>query len=80
MEYFKWFNQKACKHVAYYGGPLNKSNKYAFRDGQKAICLDKGLEPQENSCLAYSIGINNEWTFDEAMESYGCQVGIIHIL
>ena len=43
-------------------------------DGQKAICLDSFVAPPEKDCLVYSFGINNEWSFDEAMESYGCQV------
>lgn len=42
---------------------------------QKALCLDPlELTPQPGHCLVYSIGINNEWTFEDAMGKYGCQV------
>lgn len=43
-------------------------------DGQKAICLDPAVAPQPGRCLIYSIGINNEWSFDDAMEQYGCEI------
>ena len=55
-------------------------------DGQKAVCLDPTIRPEkasggwppvtdkESECLVYSFGINNDWTFDEAMQSFGCRV------
>lgn len=44
-------------------------------DGQKAVCLDPQVAPQPgDSCLIYSIGINDEWSFDDIMEKYGCKV------
>ncbi|CAL4245741.1 unnamed protein product, partial [Meganyctiphanes norvegica] len=27
-----------------------------------------------NQCIVYSFGINNEWSFDDAMGQFGCQV------
>ena len=27
-----------------------------------------------NNCLVYSFGINNEWSFDDGVASYGCKV------
>ena len=53
-----------------------KFDNLSFFDGHKAICLDKGIAPQVNNCIVYSFGINHEWSFDEAMEKYGCHVGL----
>lgn len=74
MEYLKWPNQKACERVGYFGGVVSKTKNQALVDGQKAICLDNEIGPKVDDCLVYSFGINNEWSFDEAMASYGCQV------
>ncbi len=80
MEYLKWPHQKACERVGYYGGVLINYDNLSFYDGQKAICLDKGVAPQVNNCIVYSIGINNEWSFDDTMEKYGCKVGFVNII
>lgn len=74
MDILKWPAQKACERVGYYGGALERYDNMSFFDGQKAICLDKGTAPEVENCIVYSIGINNEWSFDEAMEKYGCEV------
>jgi len=74
MEILKWPVPKACERVGYYGGELVRYDNITFFDGQKAICLDKGTAPEVEKCIVYSIGINNEWSFDDAMEKYGCQV------
>ena len=74
LEYLKWPNQKTCERVGYFGGKILKNVYEAFMDGQKAVCLDNGTVPSFENCLVYSIGINDEWDFDEAMETYGCQV------
>lgn len=42
-------------------------------DGQYPICLDP-IPPTPGNCLVYSFGINNEWSFDQAFDTYGCQV------
>jgi hypothetical protein len=46
----------------------------AAPDGQKAVCLDRLIAPVYKNCLVYSFGINNQWTFDDAMAQFGCQV------
>jgi len=75
MEYLKWPDHpKACERVGYFGGKILKNSHEAFMDGQKAVCLDNGTVPALENCIIYSIGINDEWDFDEAMEAYGCQV------
>jgi len=76
LEYLRWSNQTACERVGYYGGNILNFGNESLVDGQKAICLDIGKAPQKNNCIVYSIGINNEWSFDEAMETYGCQVDL----
>jgi len=77
MEYIKWTNVDSCEGIQYFGS--NVINKFAPKniglvDGQKAICLDLGVAPIFGNCTVYSFGIDYEWSFDEAMESYGCRV------
>ena len=43
-------------------------------DGQKAVCLDPQVRPPPGDCLVYSFGIGGDWSFEEAMEAYGCRV------
>ena len=32
------------------------------------------VAPNPSSFLVYSLGIDNDWSFDETMEKYGCEV------
>jgi hypothetical protein len=32
------------------------------------------VAPQPGNCLIYSFSIGGDWSFDEQMERYGCQV------
>lgn len=44
-------------------------------DGHYAVCLDPlSVAPRSKKCLVYSFGIRNEWSYDDYMERYGCQV------
>ena len=72
IAYFHWRNSSSCKLSHDFGGQMLHYPS-AF-DGQKAICLDARVRPPADHCIVYSFGINNEWSFDEAMEKYGCQV------
>ena len=73
-DYFKWPNASACEISQDFGG-LMLGPPTSMIDGQKAICLDPAARPPTNGkCLVYSFGISNDWTFDELMEQYGCQV------
>ena len=38
-------------------------------DGDKFVCLDEILN--KNSCIVYSIGVSNDWTFDDQMDNIG---------
>lgn len=72
LEYFKWSNRSSCDLVQYFGGFL-RGNPRA-KDGIKAVCLDPAIAPDQVDCLVYSFGINFDWTFDEDMVTYGCEV------
>lgn len=75
IDYLLWTNQSSCQVTQYFGGQMiSLPNDIAGYDGQKAICLDRSVAPIEDKCLAYSFGINFEWSFDNAMELNGCQV------
>ena len=75
MQYFLWTNRSSCGLIQDFGGKMLPTDKdMAAYDGQKAVCLDRKVAPNAQNCLVYSFGINNEWSFDEAMENYGCQV------
>ena len=71
LAYFAWTNASACQLSHDYGGKI--SLDMGGIDGQKAICLDRAVRPKKK-CTVYSFGINNEWSFDEAMESIECDV------
>lgn len=84
VEYIEWTNSTSCRLVHDFGGSVILSTGV---DGQKAVCLDPAVRPEMASggwppvtnrklseCLVYSFGVNNEWTFDEAMQNFGCRV------
>lgn len=73
-KYLHWSNQTACQLSIDFGFKQVNYNKIVASDGHKAVCLDPPIAPVFDQCLIYSFGINNEWTFDEAMADYGCQV------
>ena len=44
-------------------------------DGVKKICLDDLLAAiKSDSCLVYSFGLADDWTFEENMAHLGCKV------
>ena len=68
IDYFYWSNASSCQlaHEMW--------KDPSGLDGQKAVCLDPQVRPPPGDCIIYSFGISNEWSFDEAMEAYGCRV------
>jgi len=43
-------------------------------DGGYEACMAKAVRPDNRSCLVYSFGISEDWSFDEAWAKYGCEV------
>ncbi|XP_045031742.1 methyltransferase-like protein 24 [Daphnia magna] len=72
MEYFLWSNRPSCQLVHDFGGTMYANP--SGMDGQKSVCIDPQVAPKPDDCLVYSFGINDEWSFDEQMSDYGCQV------
>ena len=72
LQYFSWTNHSSCNLVHNFGGWILENP--SGLDGQKAVCIDPSVAPQPKNCIVYSFGINNEWSFDEDMEIYGCEV------
>jgi hypothetical protein len=77
LQYFLWSNSSSCLLVHDFGGTMKKDGNMenlSGLDGQKAVCLNPNVAPKPDNCIVYSFGINNEWSFDEDMEEYGCEV------
>jgi hypothetical protein len=74
LQYVMWTNRSSCQLIHDFGGIIIQNWPPVGIDGQKAICIDARVAPDKKNCLVYSFGINNEWSFDEQMEKYGCQV------
>jgi hypothetical protein len=73
MSYFVWPNRTSCRLAHDFGGHMKR--KPSGLDGQKAVCLIPAqVAPPAGDCVVYSFGINNEWSFDDNMKRYGCQV------
>ncbi|GFR85373.1 methyltransferase-like protein 24 [Elysia marginata] len=43
-------------------------------DGGWELCEDPQYKPPKDDCLVYSYGIDNDFSFDDDMASYGCEV------
>lgn len=75
MKYFYETNSSSCKQAVDFGFALSESWISGMApDGFKAVCMDPGVRPTYNNCLVYSFGIRDEWSFDEDMQKFGCQV------
>ena len=71
LAYFFWTNASSCRYSHDFGGVIQATMDGI--DGQKAICLDKTVRPNDN-CTVYSFGVNYDWSFEEAMEKMKCAV------
>ena len=57
-----------------YKGPSPNFKAVPVIDGDKEVCLDKEFNIDPRRCIVYSFGIRNEWSFDDSMAWYGCNV------
>ncbi|XP_070552272.1 probable methyltransferase-like protein 24 [Ptychodera flava] len=60
-------NQMICKQSQQMGNDVDS-------DGGWDICFEPKIGLNSTDCLVYSVGIGYEWSFDEAMAAYGCDV------
>lgn len=74
FDYLRWTNSTSCKLAVDFGFWIYSGDGVSAPDGHKAVCLDSPVSPVYGDCLVYSFGINNQWTFDDAMAQFGCQV------
>lgn len=74
IDYFGWPNSTSCQLGHYVGGVWIGWSPRGIA-GQKLVCiLPNSLAPPPGSCIVYSFGIFYDWSFDDSMEQYGCQV------
>jgi FkbM family methyltransferase len=70
-----------CTDVVFAGGvdAVRKVRKYSVgdtMDGEWTMCASEGLfqSSGRGPCSVFSIGISNDWSFDETMAAEGCSV------
>ncbi|CAL4124880.1 unnamed protein product, partial [Meganyctiphanes norvegica] len=76
MRFFTYLSKPSftCSNKMQMGGHEYHRNKRKYIDGDKWVCLDSQYNITPNDCLVYSFGINNEWSFDDSMDAFGCKV------
>ena len=74
-------NSRSCRIVHDFGGiwirvldGLGSLMPYQGLDGQKSVCMEPDFVPKVNNCVVYSVGISFDWSFDEAIEKFDCQI------
>ncbi|XP_057368115.1 probable methyltransferase-like protein 24 [Daphnia carinata] len=73
-QYLRWTNSSACQNAVDIGFSVMDYKGVIASDGNKAVCFDRSITPDAGNCLVYSFGINNEWSFEDAMAKFSCQV------
>ncbi|XP_063599590.1 uncharacterized protein LOC134775909 isoform X1 [Penaeus indicus] len=58
-----------CSHPKTFGGPPKGKH-----DAKKIICLDERFKIDPQNCSVFSFGINRDFSFEDGMARYGCQV------
>ncbi|XP_047478320.1 uncharacterized protein LOC125031504 isoform X2 [Penaeus chinensis] len=61
-----------CQSAETVGGLYNW--KKDVLEGSKVVCMDPDVTPKKRGCVVYSFGVEDEWSFEEEMEGYGCEV------
>ncbi|XP_043190246.1 uncharacterized protein LOC122364166 [Amphibalanus amphitrite] len=70
-------NPSACRQLVRFGGvgDTRDDDGTPAMDGHKFVCLDPEFALRSSDqCLVYSFGIATDWSFDMAMERFGCDV------
>jgi len=62
--------QGICRSLKRVGGKW--PHPYIAVDGDKFVCMDNFQS--NNDCLVYSFGIANDWTFEDFIVQFGCEV------
>lgn len=72
VKYLMWTNHSSCQLSHDFGGVM--MDNPSGLAGQKAVCIDPRVAPKPGKCLVYCFGIQDDWSFDETMARYGCEV------
>ena len=54
-------------------GGIWTKNKFWQIDCDKFVCLDSIID-EGKPCLIYSFGIRDDWTFEDTMDTLGCEI------
>jgi hypothetical protein len=78
-EYVRDFQRYECSDVKRIGGRpqyIRATNDSLYRiDGAWFTCFDGSLNLKQDNCLVYSFGINNDDSFDRAInKDFGCEI------
>ncbi|GFT80976.1 uncharacterized protein NPIL_306441 [Nephila pilipes] len=68
--YYVQHPKTLCYTALSLGGSKDTNNR---TDGDKIICQDQAA-PLRPPCLVYSFGGNDEWSFEEEIVNFGCEV------
>jgi len=64
---------EACVDPLFLGG--EKYGKNGATEGGWFVCAEGFKDAPAGSCIVYSMGVNDDWSFDKAAsDKYGCQV------
>jgi len=63
-----------CQRLAMLGGSARRGQHREVVDGHKFVCLDTDVAPRR-PCLVYSLGGNDEWSFEmDVIQTFGCEM------
>ena len=40
----------------------------------KMVCLDDKFKIKPGNCVVFSFGVDNEWSFEDEFDKFGCKV------
>ena len=60
-----------CSPTTIWGGSYGDVSP---NSGAKLVCLSNRLRIDPNSCIVYSFGINDDWSYDVHARKFGCEV------